>query len=107
MTKRARAWAGITLLIVIALNYAIIGMPILRRAASIQDRSKMILMAQVKSGFRNAADDYILEILKKEKVSLDKKIGILNSAAVTVSILVLSWIAFGLIKHDSKDRDRR
>ena len=60
------------------------------------------MISQVKSGklFKGAlGDEYILEVLKKEKVSIDRKILVLNCAAASLSILVASWVIFGLIFH--------
>ncbi|MBI4974461.1 MAG: hypothetical protein HZC19_01395 [Candidatus Omnitrophica bacterium] len=101
MTSKARIWIGITLLIVLAFNYAIIGFPMIKRASSIENKSKAMLISQIKSGkvLKNSEDEYILEILKREKGSIDKKILILNSVAISASLLIISWTIFGLLFH--------
>ena len=101
MSRHARIWMGVTILVIVALNYAIIGIPIIKRSSSIDSKSKAMLVSQVKSGkiFKNSEDEYILEILKREKVHLDRKIVILNCVAISLAILVASWVVFGLVVH--------
>ena len=101
MTRKARLWVGLTLLLVLIFNYALIGFPLIKREASIKDQTKLILIKQVKSSkvFKNSTDDYMLDILRKEKTSLDRKILILNCVGISISILVASWVIFGLIMH--------
>ena len=101
MTHKARIWIGITLLIVLAFNYAIIGFPMIKRASSIENKSKAMLISQIKSGkvLKNSEDEFILEILKREKASVDRKILVLNGIAISLVIVVISWTAFGLLFH--------
>ena len=100
MTRKARMWTGATLLVIIALNYAIIGFPLIRKSESVKEKAKMILVRQVKSDkiFKNSEEDYILELFRKEKASIDTKIVILNCAAATLAFFALSWTVFGLFK---------
>lgn len=99
MSRNARLWIGVTLLIIIAFNYAAIGIPLLKKSASIQEKSKAILIKQVKSGevLKNSEDEYILNIFRREKVSIDHQMIILNTAAISLLIMIVSWTVFGLI----------
>lgn len=101
MTHRSRLWIGSTLLIILAFNYAMLVLPLIKRSASIEEKSKAILINQVKTGkvLKDTEDDYILEIFKREKSSLDKKVTVLNIASVTILIIIASWTVFGLIFH--------
>ena len=101
MTRRARVWTGATLLLVLAINYALVGFPMMGRAASIKDQTKTLLVKQVKSDriFKNTSDDYMLDILNKERASIDRRITILNCAAISIVIFVVSWVVFGLFAH--------
>ncbi len=82
---------GVTLLIVIALNYAVIGLPLYKRSASIEKKANAIIMS------KSADDEFVLEIFKKEKRAVDKKIMVLNCISGTLVVLVLSWTAFGMV----------
>ncbi|MCM8760906.1 MAG: hypothetical protein NC938_04515 [Candidatus Omnitrophica bacterium] len=99
MTAKARLWIGITLLIVIAINYALIGFPMMSKSLSIQNKAKAILVKQAKSTniFKNSDDEYMLEVFRREKAAIETKITVLNSIATTVAFIVLSWTLFGLI----------
>lgn len=101
MSRKARMWVGVTLLIVVVFNYIIVGVPLLRKASSIEDKYKTILIKQVKSGeiLKGSGDEYILEIFKREKSAIDRRILILNCVATSLAILVASWVVFGLITH--------
>lgn len=101
MSRKARMWLGATLLLILAFNYAIIGLPLIKRASSIETKSKAILISQVKSGkvLKNSEDEFILEILKREKASIDRKMLVLNGIAASLVIIVVSWTAFGLLFH--------
>lgn len=104
MTRNARIWIGITAILIIVFNYAVIGFPMLKREASIKDQTKSILIKQVKSNrvFKNSEDEYMLDIFRREKASLDKRILILNCATATLVIIVISWTVFGVIAHRRK-----
>lgn len=99
MTRNARVWTGLTVLVIVTLNYAVIGFPLIKKSASLQDRAKAILIKQVKSGamLKDSEDEYILEIFRKEKRSIDQKISVLNVVATSLLIIVASWTVFGLI----------
>jgi hypothetical protein len=101
MTGKARAWTGVTLLMVVAFNYMLIGVPLISKAASIEKRSKEIVTGQAKSRnvFKKAEDGYIIDVLKKEKASIDRNVLILNCAAASLAFLVISWTLFGLLFH--------
>jgi len=101
MTSKARAWTGVTLLVVVAFNYMLIGIPLMSKSASIERRSKDIIASQAKSKnvFKKAEDGYILDVLKKEKASIDRGMLVLNSAAASLAFLTVSWTLFGLLFH--------
>jgi hypothetical protein len=92
--------------VVIVFNYAIVGLPLVRKASSIESRSKAILVNQAKSGrvFADSEDGYILDVLKREKLSLDRKLMLLNSISATLAILVVSWTSFGLMRNVPKPK---
>ena len=101
MTQKARLWAGLTLLAVLVFNYAAIGFPLVRRQVSIKDETKAILVKQVRSDrlFKNSQEEYMLDLFRREMVSIDRKLLILNCASVTILIFVGSWVIFGLFAH--------
>jgi len=101
MTRKARLWVGITLLAVIVLNYALIGIPMMRRSAAVEKRSKEIIEKRMKSRsfFRLSDDEYMLELFRREKAAIDRNIFILNLGAASLLIVAGSWTAFGLIFH--------
>lgn len=101
MSRKARIWIGGTLLLVIALNYAIIGIPLIKKEASIRDKANAILIRQVKSGdmFKSSDEEYVLELFRKERSSIAKKILILNCVSISLVIIVISWTIFGIIAH--------
>ena len=99
MTQKARLWTGATLLLVLALNYAVIGLPLTKKAASLKDRYRAILIKQAKSGelFKNTDDEYLLDLFRKEKASVERRLLILNCTGISFVILIASWTIFGLI----------
>lgn len=101
MTRKARIWIGTTLLAIIIFNYAAIGVPLYRRMASLEAKIKVMMIKQVKSGqvLSNSEDNYIIDVLKKETINLDRKIVILNCVTVSVIIIIISWMVFGLIVY--------
>lgn len=101
MTGKARTWTGVTLLIVLAFNYAVVGVPLYRKSMSIKEKYRATLIKQAKSAepFRSAEDDYMLEIFRKEKSSIDRKFLILNCVAISLLIVIGSWTVFGLFVH--------
>ena len=98
MTAKARLWTGTTLLIVFAFNYLIIGVPLVRKSVSIKEKTRAILIKEVKSGeiLRGSEDEYILELFRKEKSAIDRKVLILNCIGVSLLIIIASWTIFGL-----------
>ncbi len=99
MKRNARLWIGVTVLTIILVNYILIGVPLLSKSRSIQGRAKTILMKQIKSGsiFSTSDDEYMLEIFRKEKATIDTKVMVLNGIAVTLAFIAGSWTIFGLI----------
>jgi hypothetical protein len=92
-------WTGVTLIIILAFNYSIFGFPLYRIRSSLNDKSTVMLMKQIKSGslLKGAEEDYILDIFRREKAAIDRKLLILNAAAATLLILITSWMVFGLL----------
>lgn len=95
MVKKTRLWIGVTILIVILLNYLSVGIPLYSRVISLDNKIKVFT--------KNSEDAYIVDLLKKEVVSIDKKIVVLNCIAASLVIIVTSWLVFGLVFH----RDNR
>lgn len=108
MSKKARLWIGTTLLTIIIFNYIVMGVPLYRKMASLEAKIKVMMIKQVNAGeiLKDSEDNYIIDVLRKESIALDKKIVILNCVAVSVIIIMISWIAFGLIVH-REDRRKR
>lgn len=100
MTRKARTWVGATFLIVIAFNYTLLIFPLLGKSSSIKEQAKAILVRQVKSDrvFKGGEEEYMLEVFRKEKAAIDRKILILNCAAATLAFFAVSWTVFGLLK---------
>jgi hypothetical protein len=100
MNPKARLWIGATLLVVIMINYILIGVPLISKSNSVQAKAKAILMKQAKSNniFTNTSDDeYLIDVFRKEKAAIDTKITILNAIAATLAFFAASWTIFGLI----------
>ena len=101
MTRKARFWTGITIFVVLAVNYAAFAIPLAKRSCSIEERAMTMMREDFESGkaLKGSDNDYILQILKKEKASIDRKLDILNMAAVSIAIIVASWTLFGMISN--------
>ena len=104
MSRRARIWIGSTLLAVVALNYVAIGMPLYKNITALEKRTKEIMVRQLNSGepLRNSDDYYVVDVLKKEIINLDRRFVILNCAAASVAAIIISWIAFGLLTRTDR-----
>jgi len=104
MMRKARLWTGVTLLLVLLFNYAILGVPLIKKSISLKEKYRATLIRQVKSGevFKGSDDEYILEIFRKEKAVVDRNMLILNSLAVSLVILIASWMIFGIVMHRGK-----
>lgn len=104
MTRKARLWTGVTIFTLLALNYAAFAIPLAKRSASIEDRAMVMMREDFESGkaLKGSDNDYILQILKKEKVSVDRKLGTLNMAAASLVIVVASWTLFGMISNKGR-----
>jgi len=101
MTRKARLWIGTTLVIIILFNYVVIGVPLMRRGATIDKRTKELTLKVAKSQsiFGQSDNEYMLEIFRKEQHTIGRNLLILNCAAATLMILVGSWTIFGIILH--------
>jgi len=104
MTTRARMWAGVTLLLIIGFNYGMIWFSLHAKTTSIEKQYRTIVVNQVKSGkiLQSGNDSYVLDMLRKEKSAIDGKTRILNCAAASATILVASWVLFGLLAKRKK-----
>lgn len=99
MTKNTRIWIGITLFMILAFNYGIFGLPLYSKAASLNDKATVMLMNKIKSGkiLKGSDDEYILDIFRREKAAIDRKLLMLNSLAISFAIIIGSWVLFGLV----------
>ena len=99
MSRKTRMWVGATLLAVLLFNYVLIGFPLSRRLASIQDTYKAMLIKQVKTDkvLNGSTDEFMLDLFRRETGSINKKILILNCVSITFLIFIASWVVFGLI----------
>ncbi len=88
MSRRPRIWIGVTLLAIILFNYLSLGIPLYKRMSYLDSKSRIFA--------KRSEDTYIVEVLKREMVTIDKKIVTLNCVAVSVAIIIASWIIFGL-----------
>ena len=104
MSRKSRLWVGLTLFIVLAFNYAMIGTPLIKKSVTIQARSRDIIIRHVKSGdvLSGSDEDYVLELFRKEKSSIDRNLLVLNSITISLGILIASWTIFGLIVRKKK-----
>lgn len=101
MTRSKRIWIGVTLLIILAFNYSIFGFPLYRKAVSLNDKATVMLMNKIKSGkvLKGSDDEYILDIFRREKIAIDRKLLVLNSLAISFAIIIGSWVVFGLVSR--------
>ena len=88
MSRKARIWIGATILTIILFNYLAVGVPLYKRIFSLDSKVKVFT--------KHSEDTYVIDVLKREIVTIDKKIFTLNCVAVSAVILVVSWIIFGL-----------
>jgi len=104
MNRKTRAWIGITLLILVAFNYVIFAYPLVKKGLSIKHGENSILVRHVKKGeeVKYSDEDYVLEILRKEKSNINRKVRNLNYITLTCIIVVVSWTAFGLVFHKKR-----
>jgi len=91
MTRKARIWIGGTLLLVIALNYALIGIPLIKRELSLREKTRSIVMS------KSADDEFVLELFRKESLAIHKKQDMLNVISLSLAVIVASWTVFGLV----------
>jgi len=91
MSRKARVWIGVTLLAIILFNYLAIGIPLYKRMNSLNDKVRIFA--------KRSEDTYIIDVLRREMVTIDKKIVMLNCVAVSAAIIIASWVIFGLAVH--------
>jgi len=97
MSRKARVWIGVTLLAIILFNYLAIGIPLYKRMSSLNNKVSIFT--------KHSEDTYIVDVLRREMVTIDKKIVMLNCVAVSAAIIIVSWMIFGLAVH-REDRRR-
>jgi len=59
----------------------------------------VIMREDFESGkaLKGSDNDYILQILKKEKAITDRKLGTLNMTAASLAVIIISWTLFGIV----------
>ena len=75
-------------------------MPLIRKAASLNDKATKILMGKIKTGNAlrtSSEEDYILDVFRREKESITRKLIVVNAIALTFVIIIGSWTLFGLV----------
>jgi hypothetical protein len=100
MTRNARLWIGATLILIVAFNYGIIGMPLIRKAASLNDKATIVLMGKIKAGHAlrtSSEEEYILDVFRRERESIIRKLVVVNGITLTLVIIIASWTLFGLV----------
>ena len=105
MTRKARLWTGATLILILAFNYGLIGMPLIRKAMSLNDKTTTLLMGKIKAGHSlrtSSEEEYILDIFRREKASIAWKLVIVNAIALTAALAIISWTLFGLVADRKK-----
>lgn len=93
MTRKARLWTGGTLLLLILLNYVLIGVPLMKKSASLSAKAKSIIMS------KSADDEFVLDLFRRERRDAENKLAILNAITASLAIVAASWTAFGLLFH--------
>ena len=96
MRNKARIWIGVTLLTVILFNYLSMGIPLYSRMNSLDDKVRVFT--------KHSEDTYVIDVLKREMITIDRKIVILNCVAVSVAIVIISWMIFGLVVYRREER---
>lgn len=104
MSRKAKLWTGLTVLILILFNYVMIGMPLMKKSATLKEKASSILIRQVKSGnpLGGSDEDYVLDIFRKEKIAIDRSLSRLNSISASLAIVAISWTIFSLVVHRRK-----
>ena len=100
MTRKARLWIGATLVLILAFNYGIVGMPLIRKAMSLNDKATTLVMGRIKAGHvlrTSSEEEYLLDIFRREKESITRKLIVLNAVSLTILIAIGSWTLFGLV----------
>ena len=100
MTRKARLWIGATLVLILAFNYGIVGMPLIRKAMSLNDKATTLVMGKIKAGNvlkTSSEEEYLLDIFRREKESITRKLILLNAVSLTILIAIGSWTLFGLV----------
>ena len=118
ITRKARLWVGATLLVILGINYALVGFPLYKKSESIVEAAKGIYLKQAKSNkiLQGTRDEYLLDVFRREKNTVDRAFLILNCVSVTALVVILSWVIFGMFRKkkdefayhgDQKDHGKR
>lgn len=105
LSHKARVWMGLTILAVIVFNYILIGFPLFSLSRSIESKYAAAFVQQAKSGkpFTKSDESYLMDMLRREKALVDKKLLILNCVGASLMIAAASWMVFGLmVRQDRK-----
>jgi hypothetical protein len=110
ISRNTRLWLGLTFILVLGVNYALIGFPLYSKADSISEAAKTIYARQLKSGqvLNGSRDEYLLEVFRREKQSVDRALLLLNCISASGMVIVLGWTALGLVfrgKDECAHRD--
>ena len=99
MSRKARIWIGTTLLAIIAINYAIIAYPLYHKVLYINDNTKALIIkdAKAKGIFKGNENEFLLDLFRKERSNINRKIVVLNCVSASFLLIVISWTLFGLI----------
>ena len=98
-------WTGITLMLILAFNYGIIGMPLIRKAIYLNDKATTTVMGKISSGHAlktSSEEEYILDIFRREKAAIAWKLVIVNAISLTIVVVIISWTLFGLVADRKK-----
>ena len=69
-------------------------MPLIRKAMSLNDKATTVLMNKIKSGHAlrtSSEEEYILDIFRRERESVIRKLVVVNAVALTFVIIIISW----------------
>ncbi|MDP2912668.1 MAG: hypothetical protein Q8N91_01500 [Candidatus Omnitrophota bacterium] len=98
MGRKTRLWIGVTILAIIIINYGMFTLPLIKKRQAIMSKADAIwIRVKAPGRFQESDDEYVLEIFRKERIEIDRKIRNLNGIALTGAVIILSWTVFGLV----------
>ena len=109
MPKNVRLWLGLTFVIILGVNYTLVGFPLYSKANSVSDAAKAIYLKQLKQGdvLKGTRDDYLLEVFRREKHMVDRSLLLLNCISISALVIIVSWTALGLVLKRKDEFIRR